>query len=600
MNEYLSQENLNFILFEVLNCSGLTQAEYFKDYNEESLKLLLNSIKDFADRDLFPSFRGMDNQPAYFENGKIVIHPAFGNIMKKIAALGLMGSTFKSEDGGLQLPSTIYTAAYFIMGAANNNVPGYSGLTSGAANLINTFGSLTLKEKFVSNMLSGKWAGTMCMTEPQAGSSLSDIATLATPADEGSYKIKGQKIFISGGDHQFCENFIHLTLARIEGAPAGTRGISLFVVPKFREENNEVADNDVIVAGESLKLGQKGYCTTHLIFGDNNNCRGWLVGEPNMGLPYMFKMMNEARIAVGRDATAVTTAAYYASLNYAKERPQGRRITNVGKKDLSKGQTLIINHADVRRMLLFQKSIAEGSLSLVLQSAYYNDLITFSEGTEKEKYHLLLELLTPITKTFPAERGRVSVSEGLQVLGGYGFTTDFSLQQYYRDIRIMSLYEGSTGIQSLDLLGRKVPMNNGQALKILAEEINHTIKLSQKHESLKHAAFTLGENLVLAKNVTEYLLDFVSQGDHERFLSDATVFMDFMGTIVVGWQWLKMGLTASDALLSGNKIQTVDFYESTIHTMKFYFKYEMTRSIGLAKTLLDPEVLTVKRDREVI
>ncbi|HEX9650591.1 MAG TPA: acyl-CoA dehydrogenase family protein, partial [Cyclobacteriaceae bacterium] len=283
MNEYLSQENLNFILFEVLNCSGLTQAEYFKDYNEESLKLLLNSIKDFADRDLFPSFRGMDNQPAYFENGKIVIHPAFGNIMKKIAALGLMGSTFKSEDGGLQLPSTIYTAAYFIMGAANNNVPGYSGLTSGAANLINTFGSLTLKEKFVSNMLSGKWAGTMCMTEPQAGSSLSDIATLATPADEGSYKIKGQKIFISGGDHQFCENFIHLTLARIEDAPAGTRGISLFVVPKFREENNEVADNDVIVAGEFQKLGQKGYCTTHLIFGDNNNCRGWLVGEPNMG-----------------------------------------------------------------------------------------------------------------------------------------------------------------------------------------------------------------------------------------------------------------------------------------------------------------------------
>jgi butyryl-CoA dehydrogenase len=226
--------------------------------------------------------------------------------------------------------------------------------------------------------------------------------------------------------------------------------------------------------------------------------------------------------------------------------------------------------------------------------------MTISEGAEKDKYHLLLELLTPITKTFPAERGRVSVSEGLQVLGGYGFTTDFSLQQYYRDIRIMSLYEGSTGIQSLDLLGRKVPMNNGQALKILAEEINHTIKLSQKHESLKHAAFTLGENLVLAKNVAEYLLDFVSKGDHERFLSDATVFMDFMGTIVVGWQWLKMGLTASDALLSGNKTQTEDFYESTIHTMKFYFKYEMTRTIGLAKTLLDPEVLTVKRDREVI
>jgi len=598
MNEYFSKENLFFQIFEVFKAHEFTLQDYFSDYDEESLRLFLNSVKDFADRDLYPVFRGMDEQPAYFENGRIIIHPQFENIMKEIAGLGLMGSTFRKEHGGLQLPSIIYSAAYFIMGAANNNVPGYSGLTSGAANLIVTFGSPELKERFVPKMISGEWGGTMCLTEPQAGSSLSDVVTMAQPG-EGIYKIKGQKIFISGGDHQFCENFVHLTLARIEGAPAGTKGISLFAVPVLREENGKLVPNDVTIAGEFKKLGQKGYCTTHLVFGDNDNCHGWLVGNPNEGLHNMFKMMNEARIAVGRDATAVTTAAYYASLNYAKERPQGRRITDKGVKDVSQKQTLIINHPDVRRMLLFQKAIAEGSLSLVLQSSYYHDMMTVSNGEEKEKYHMLLELLTPVTKTFPSERGQISVSSGVQVLGGYGFTNDFVLQQYYRDIRIMSLYEGTTGIQSLDLLGRKVMMNDGKALHYLVDEMKETITDSQQFEALKPAANNLNENIVLAKNVIQWLMGFAQKGEFERFLSDATVFMDFFGTIVVGWQWLKMGTKASSSIQAGSTTQSADFYESIIHTMKFYFKYEMTKTVGLAKTLMDPENLTVKRDKEM-
>lgn len=595
----MSQETLNFILFEVLECGNLTKSDFFNSFDEESMRLFLNSIKDFGDRDLYPVFRDMDEKPAYFEDGRIIIHPAFEKIMKEISSLGLMGSTFRVEDGGLQLPATIYNAAYFIIAAANNNVPGYSGLTSGSANLILTFGSEDLKNRYVSRMISGEWSGTMCLTEPQAGSSLSDVATQAVPLDDGSYQIKGQKIFISGGDHQFCENFVHLTLARIKGAPEGTKGISLFVVPNLREENEELVDNDVIVAAEFQKLGQKGYCTTHLVYGEKENCKGFLVGEENMGLTYMFQMMNEARIAVGRDATGITSAAYYASLNYAKERPQGRRITDKGKKDLSKGQTLIINHPDVRRMLLFQKCIVEGSLSLVLQSAYYADLERISNGEEKEKYGLLLELLTPIAKTFPSDRGIESVSEGLQVLGGYGFVSDFVLQQYYRDIRIMSLYEGTSGIQSLDLLGRKITMSDGKAVKLLAEEIRETLEGCGHYDELKSYSIALGENLILAQNVIEFLMGFAIKGQHERFLSDAKVFMDFFGTIVVGWQWLKMGLAATKCLKSEGEKQTQAFYESTLHTMKFYYKYEMPKTVGLAKTLMDPTVLTVKEDKEV-
>jgi alkylation response protein AidB-like acyl-CoA dehydrogenase len=601
MPNYLNMDTLRYQLFDVHGLEQLLQYERFADFDEDALQIFLDAVKDYSDQELYPCFREMDEQPAHFKDGKIITHPRLESILRKGGELGLIGSSFDYDHGGIQLPSMAFTSAYYIMDAANNHVPGYLGLTGGAAELILSFGNDQLKDTYVPKMVSGEWAGTMCLTEPQAGSSLSDITTTAYPQEDGSYKIKGQKIFISGGDHEYCDNFVHLLLARIEGAPAGTKGISLFVVPKKRlEVDGSLHPNDVVTAGDYQKMGQKGYCTTHLVFGEQDDCRAWLVGEPNYGLKYMFQMMNGARIAVGRGAVAIAAAAYHASLQYAQERPQGRKLTKDGKKDLSTDPVLIMQHPDVRRMLLLQKAIYEGSLSLVLETARFHDLEQLTEGAEKEKYHLLLELLTPIAKTYPSEKGREAIDNGLQVLGGYGFCSDFVLQQYYRDIRIFAIYEGTTGIQSLDLLGRKITMHKGAALKLLAEEIQQTIGAALTHEELKPYAKILGEQLQLSQEVLNFLMPFAMKGNYERFLSDATIFMEFFGTIVVAWQWLKMATQAKQALVTGQTKYGESFYESNIHTMKFFFKYEVPKTKGLAHILMNDEVLTIFEQKELI
>ena len=419
--------------------------------------------------------------------------------------------------------------------------------------------------------------------------------------DDGSYSITGQKIFISGGDHDYCENFIHLALVRIEGAPAGTKGISLFVIPKLLiNEDGSFEDNDVLTAGDFQKMGQKGYCTTHLVFGENQKCKGWLVGEQNKGLKYMFQMMNGARIDVGMTAASTATAAYYASLQYAEERPQGRRILKGGVKNVDAEQATIINHPDVRRMLLMQKSVTEGSVALLLQASLYHDLSEYGPEEDRERYHDLLELLTPIAKTYPSEMGRVSISNGLQILGGYGFCTDFPLEQYYRDIRIMSLYEGTTGIQSLDLLGRKVVMKDGKAMKYLTKEIIETIKSASNYDDLK----TYAEQLKNASKTLEatlmHLLGFAMQGEHERYIADATIFMEMMSSVVLAWQWLKMATTAKTAIVTSQMTYSEEFYSSKIHTMKYFFKYELPKIEGQRVTLMSPDSLTILEEKKNI
>lgn len=600
MAKYMSMENLRFTLYDVHHMEQLFQYERFQDYDRESADILLDSFKDYADQSLYPTFREMDEDPARYEDGKIYTHPKLGEIIAKGAELGIIRAMFDYEDDGLQMPSTLYTAANFLAEAANNHAPGYLGLTMGAAELIAHFGNDELKKAYLPNMLDGKWGGTMCLTEPQAGSSLSDIVTAAYPQEDGSYQIKGQKIFISGGDHEHCENFVHLVLARIEGAPAGTKGISLFVVPKKRITNEGLVSNDVITAGDFQKMGQKGYCTTHLVFGENDTCQGWLVGKKHQGLRAMFLMMNGARIGVGRGGTAIATAAYYASLQYANERPQGRKLTSAGVKDVSKGQTLIINHPDVRRMLLLQKAVAEGALSLVLEASVFADLYRSTTGEEQENNHLLLEILTPVVKTYPSEMGRTAVSNGLQILGGYGFCSEFVLQQYLRDIRIFSLYEGTTGIQSLDLLGRKVTLQGGKAVRLLGAKIMEDMQVAMTHDELKPYANSLGAKLGDMQKVLGVLLQYAKKGEYERFLSDATLFMEYFSTIVIAWQWLKMATVAKNALLTGNKTQTEDFYEAKIHTMKFFFKYELPKTTGLAETMMDSEFLTLVAEKELI
>lgn len=600
--KYVDLPTVKFLMNQVQDLNTVLTKERYQDHDSESVDLFLDSVKQFADKELFPYFKEMDEKPAYHKDGTVHVHPQVEKMMVEGGALGLISAPFDYEDGGLQIPLLVHTAAGYILDAANNHLPGYSGLTSGAAELIIAFGSDALKEKFTPKMLTGEWGGTMCLTEPQAGSSLSDIVTKATPTDQEHYKISGQKIFISGGDHQYADNIVHLLLARIEGAPAGTKGISLFVVPKFRPDSDgNLHSNDVTTVADFQKMGQRGYCTTHLGFGDKDDCEGYLVGEANKGLHYMFLMMNGARIAVGRTASAIASGAYYASLEYANERPQGRKLSSDGTKNLNQKQSLIVEHPDVRRMLLLQKAMVEGSMNLVFRAARYHDLEhTATDKNEKHKYHNLLEMIIPVVKTYPSEAGIYSINNGLQVLGGYGFCTDYILQQYYRDIRICAIYEGTTGIQSQDLLGRKMMLNNGEGAQLLMAEINETLEAAIQTPGLENWAKQLGEQLQQTQQVLEHLVPFAMKGDYERFLADASIFMEFFSLIIIGWSWLEIGVASKRALITGDTSHEADFYESKLEALEYFFVYELPKTKGHAEILMHSSSVTIKKEKEYI
>jgi len=601
-DKYVDIDTLKYLLYDVHELEKLLERERFVDHDKESLDMFLDSSKDFADRELFPYFKEMDENPAFHKDGQVYVHKQVETMMKKGGELGFISSSFDYEVGGLQIPLMASTASSYILDAANNHLPGYAGLTQGAAELIIHFAKKDLLDKYVPEMLAGNWGGTMCLTEPQAGSSLSDIVTKATPHENGYHNISGQKIFISAGDNQYLDNIVHLVLARIKGAPKGTKGISLFIVPKNRKlDDGSIEPNDVTSVADFQKMGQKGYCTTHLGFGDKEDCRGWLVGEENNGLRCMFVMMNAARIGVGRAASAIASAAYYASLQYANERPQGRKLSSDGKKNVEESQSLIIEHPDVRRMLLLQKAVVEGSMSLVLLAAKYYDLESTAQSKEEKiKYNTLLEMIIPVVKTYPSDAGAYSVNNGLQVLGGYGFCSDFILQQYYRDIRISAIYEGTTGIQSQDLLGRKITMNNGEGLKLLLAEIIETITKASNYPELKEYCDSLSKKIKLSEKILQTLMPYALKGDFEKYLADASIFMEFFSLVIVGWNWLEIAANSQEALKNGDKKYSEIFYKSKIETMKYFFEYELPKTIGHSEIIMNPSSVTIKKEGEIL
>lgn len=595
MAKQYSRRNLDFMLKEVLHVEELTKYPYFQDYTLEMFDMVLDTAEDIAEKTMRPAYISSDRNQPELINGQVKVHPAVKDYFKAMGDSGMIGAMFAYEHGGQQLPAIIGAGSELIRGAAHNSFVMFTGLTSGSSHLIFSFGSDELKEKFASRMITGEWSGSMCLTEPQAGSSLSDVITTASPQSDGTFKIKGQKVFISAGDHDVTDNIIHLVLARIEGAPLGTKGISLFVVPKFRDDNNGVfnIDNDVISTGIYHKMGQKATPAMHLTFGDKDNTVGYLVGEPNKGLNYMFQMMNEARLGVGMGGTYISSAAYYASLEYAKERPQGRKLNN---KNLEEPQTFIINHPDVKRMLLFQKAVVEGSLGLLLECYYWQDMITaLGKGSEKaQPYQLMLDLMTTVAKTYPAEMGIRSVNEGLQVFGGYGYTEDFPLEQMARDVRIMSIYEGTTGIHSLTLLGRGITANNGKAAQLLFNKIIKTIHLASTYNDLKPYSEKLEAELLRLQSTTSHLLSIAAKGDNEVFLADANLYMEFFGIVTIAWIWLKQAIVAKNVLITQNvEGEELSFYESKIHTMKYFYHYELIKTLSLSTRLTDTELLTV-------
>jgi butyryl-CoA dehydrogenase len=405
------------------------------------------------------------------------------------------------------------------------------------------------------------------------------------PTEDGGYRICGKKIFISAGDHDGVDNVVHLLLARIAGASAGVKGISLFVVPKRRyAADGKLVPNDVAVSQIYHKLGYRGCPITELEFGQQNDCRGFLVGEAHQGLAYMFQMMNDARIEVGAGATAIAQAAYGAALGYAAARPQGRALSD---KDPTRPQIPIIQHADVKRMLLFQKAVVEGSLSLIMQCARYVDLESVSEGDEKEKYALLLDLLTPVAKSYPSEMGVLSTSQAIQCFGGYGYCQDFPVEQYYRDVRIHPIHEGTTGIQGLDLLGRKIIRNQGRALKYLQAEMHRTIATAGQTEGLSAHGDALTDALERLDTVLGHLGATAQADGMAAYLADATVFLEFFGIITIAWQWLLQVTFALEKEATARKKADRRFYAGKRLACDYFFKYELPKTVALARTLMD-------------
>jgi len=589
--KFVSERNLKFLLYEVFDTPSLTQYPYYAEHSRESFDMALETAMKIGKNLMKPKLSEMDKNPPEFVNGRVKVHPVVKTVMKECGEDGWIAAPFPFDLGGQQLPLMISGACRFIISAANYSASVYPFLTTGAAHLVLSFGSQEMIETYVPKMFSGEWQGTMALTEPQAGSSLADLTSTAELTEQGYYKLRGQKIFISAGDHDGVDNIIHLMLAKIKGAPAGVKGISLFIVPQKRIENGQLLPNDVNTAGIYHKLGYRGAPITQLSMGENNDCRAYLVGEPHKGLMYMFQMMNEARIDVGLGAAAIASAAYYASLEYAKERPQGRRLTS---KDPTQPQIPIIQHADIRRMLLFQRAVVEGSMALILQCAWYADLGRVLTGEEKEKNELLLDLLTPVAKSYPSEMGIPSVSAGLQILGGYGYCDEFPLEQFYRDARIHPIHEGTTGIQGITLLGRNVTMKNGQALKLFHAEVQATIKKAEEVSELKPYAQELKEALDKLSRVTLHLIGIAQSKGPDVFLADSTLYLEFFGIVGIAWQWLFQALSIQKALNQKPSGVEADFYQGKFYTFRYFFRYELPKIEGLAKRLTDGDGLTVE------
>jgi alkylation response protein AidB-like acyl-CoA dehydrogenase len=582
-NPLIDDRDASFLLYDVLDAPALCRLSHFAEHSRETFDMYLKATRELARERIFATYKPMDEKPAYFEAGRVHSHPIMRELWPQIVELGLINAHRPAAVGGQQVPLTVHNLAASYMMAANLSAFGYAMLTTGAAHLIEAFGSERLVRDYMRPMYEGRWTGTMALTEPQAGSNLAEVQTRATPTEAGHYLIAGSKVFISGGDQTLTDNIVHLVLARIDGAPAGIRGLSLFVVPKLRVQGDELVPNDVAAAGAFHKLGWRGLPSIALNFGEEASCHGYLVGEPHRGIQYMFQMMNEARINIGLHGVATASVAYHAALDYARNRPQGR-APGAAPSD---PQVSIVAHTDVRRMLLRQKAIVEGGLLLVLLASRYQDLAQHAE-TEQERARaaLLLDLLTPIAKTFPAEKGFESNVLALQIHGGYGYTSEYLPEAWLRDQKLNSIHEGTTGIQSNDLLGRKVLRNQGAAVAALAEEIEHTLEQAERGGIDSADVARLRTALTHVLEVTA-ALGVTATSDPERALRHAFDYMDMVSTLVVGWLWLLMATRASQALAEGRG--DPEFLRGKLCAAQYWSRTELPRVVQLATLCQDGE-----------
>ncbi|MCF4976971.1 acyl-CoA dehydrogenase [Pseudomonas gessardii] len=570
----LSSRNLAFELYEVLDAEGLTQRERFAEHTRETFDAAIGTARSIAEKYFAPHNRkGDENEPRY-EDGQAILIPEVKPAVDAFLEAGFLNAARSFEAGGMQLPTLLSQACFAHFQSANAASTSYPFLTMGAANLIESFGSEEQKRRFLQPMIEGQFFGTMALTEPHAGSSLSDLRTRAEPAADGTYRLKGNKIFISGGDHPLSENIVHMVLAKLPDAPAGVKGISLFIVPKFlvNDDGSLGPRNDVVLAGLFHKMGWRGTTSTALNFGDNGECVGYLVGKPHQGLACMFQMMNEARIGVGMGAVMLGYAGYLYSLEYARERPQGRLPDS---KDPNTAPVSIIQHADIKRMLLTQKAYVEGAFDLGLYAArLFDDTTTLDNEAGRQQAHELLDLLTPIVKSWPSEFCLKANELAIQILGGHGYTRDYPVEQYYRDNRLNPIHEGTHGIQSLDLLGRKLGQNGGAGLKQLIRLIAETGARAQAYPSLTALREPLEQLVARLQSVTLGLLTDLAQGKVNSSLANSALYLKVFGHMVIGWRWLEQAIHAEEGLSKGNAAD-VAFYKGKLQAARYFLTWEV-------------------------
>ncbi|EER61225.1 acyl-CoA dehydrogenase domain protein [Acidovorax delafieldii 2AN] len=602
------RSTLDFLLYDWLQAESLTARERFTDHSRETFDAVLDTCERIAREKYAPFNRTVDVQEPHFDGEKVILPQCTYDARQAFADSGMLSAAQDYELGGMQLPYVVESAAGSFFGCASISI-GSNLLTTGNANAILVHGTPMQQQVFAANEFNGRWAGTMCLSEPQAGSSLSDIATRAVPDVESAaaadgmvpwdqdalgprYRLRGNKMWISSGDHELTENIVHLVLAKIPGPDGklvpGVKGISLFIVPKKLVDikgNLTGERNDVALAGLNHKLGWRGTTNTLLNFGEGKypvraeqgggldghgaGAIGYLVGKPGEGLKCMFHMMNEARISIGMAATMLGLAGYYASLDYAKTRLQGRPIGEAGK-DASAPQVRLIEHADVKRMLLAQKSYGEGALALNLYCARLVDEGRTGNAEAAAQARLLLEVLTPIAKSWPSEFCLEANSLAIQIHGGYGYTRDFPVEQYWRDNRLNMIHEGTHGIQAADLLGRKVVMQGGAGLKLLASTIGATIALARQRPELSAYADQLAQAL---HDVTAATQAAWSTGNANEALANAVPYMQAFGHMVLAWMWLDVAhsVLARDASLS------IAANAGRLSAARYFFRYELPK-----------------------
>jgi butyryl-CoA dehydrogenase len=573
MSMIVDRRELDFVLFELLQVDGLLEHPRFAAYDRAAIQQILDTAQQIAEDRFLPIAAEVDASEPAFIAGKVVMPAASGQALQAFAEAGFFSLPFPERVGGLQAPWFLHTAVIGMFACANTAVTNYAFLTIAAANLLNAFGSDALKKTFLGPMLEGRWFGTMCLSEPQAGSSLGDIRTTAAKRPDGLYAVKGSKMWISGGEQEISENIVHMVLAKIPGGLPGTKGISLFVVPKrtVLSDGTPGALNNIALAGLNHKMGQRGTTNCLLNFGEEGECLGYLIGEPHRGIEYMFHMMNEARMSVGHASAMSALGGYLYSADYARTRTQGRKAD---LKDRSGPQVPIIEHADVKRMLLAQKAAVEGAQALCLYCSTLVDELAVSKDDErKRELAAMLGLLTPVVKSWPSEHCLEANKWAIQVLGGYGYARDYPVERYYRDNRLNHIHEGTFGIQGLDLLGRKVLDDRAEALFCFFDLVQNTVLDASDFAALDEDVRVLSAGMGALFEATRALKRC---DDSARRLANATIYLDGFGHVVIAWMWLRQAVAAARAL-AADDVSATDraFYESKLRTCRYFSRYEM-------------------------